>query len=52
MIAMHPLLVLAAFSLATVVVYGVVYVLLRATSGGTLDPDDSPSEDRRPRARR
>ena len=48
---MHPLLVLAAFSVASVVVYGAVYALLRATSGGTLDPDDTSIDDRRPRAR-
>jgi hypothetical protein len=48
---MHPLMVLAAFSIASVVIYGVVYALLRATSVGTLDPDDTSIDDRRPRAR-
>jgi hypothetical protein len=48
--AMHPLMALAAFSVATVVVYGVVYALLSATSDGTLDPDDSSIDDRRQRA--
>jgi hypothetical protein len=45
---MHPLLVLAAFSIAALVLYGVVYGLLRVSSFGTLDADES--DDRRPRA--
>lgn len=47
---MHPLLVLAAFGIAALVLHGVVYGLLRATSVGTIGPDES-DDARRPRAR-
>ena len=48
MTAVHPLLVLAALSIAALVLYGVVYELLRVSSVGTLDADES--DDRRPHA--
>jgi hypothetical protein len=48
---MHPLMVLAAFTVAALVTYVVVLAVLSVTSAGRHDPGDVPTPaDRRPRA--
>jgi hypothetical protein len=46
----HPLMVLAAFTVAALVTYVVVLAALSATSAGRHDAEDVPTPDRRPRA--
>jgi hypothetical protein len=45
---MHPLMVLAAFTVAALVVYAVVLGVLSATSSDPCDAEESRPPDRRP----